>query len=71
MPEGGQRLLSRCGHDEGFGSHGVPGLDGSGVGTKGGSEGGCGIDVVVGTTEVVVGGVSQAVGLGPEPSRII
>lgn len=65
MPEGGQRLLSRCGHDEGFGDPGDPGPVGSGVGTKGGNEGGCGTDVAVGTTEVAVGGVSQSVGPGP------
>lgn len=64
MPEGGQRLVSRSGHDEHFGE---PGVVGSGVGTKGGNEGVLITDVDVGTTEVVVG-VSQAVGSGP--SRI-
>lgn len=60
MPEGGQRLVSRSGHDEHFGD---PGVVGSGVGTTGGNEGGLITDVAVGTTEVVVG-VSQAVGSG-------
>lgn len=57
MPEGGQRLVSRSGHDEHFG---LPGVVGKEVGTKGGNEGVFITDVFVGTTEVV--GVSQAVG---------
>lgn len=48
--------MSRFGHDEHFG---VPGVVGTGVGTKGGDEVVVRTDLDVGTTEVVVGSLAS------------
>lgn len=59
MPVGGQRLVSRAGHDEPFGGVGA---GGRGVGTGSGSNGVVGNGLVVSTTGVVFGVSWQAVG---------
>lgn len=61
MPVGGQRLVSRAGHDEPFGGVGAGGTR---VGTGSGSKGVLGNGLVVSTTEVVFGVSWQAVGSG-------
>lgn len=54
----GAGIVSRFGHDEHFG---VPGVVGTGVGTKGGDEVVVRTDLDVGTTEVVVGSLASCV----------